>query len=111
MADDDVPRLADWLAEYRARPKHVEVVVATYDLHEPVPNVPAAGLHAGQVAIDIVRIDKPGWPGPADNSHYIMGVDAEGRHLWDDWYESEEAARDVIADGHYGDVVERQSPS
>ena len=108
MADEDIPKLADWLAEYHSRPDPVEVVVASYDLVEPVPNDSGEGMSAGQVAVDIVRYDAPpGRPGPPDNAHYVMGVNAAGEHLWDDWYESEEAAREVIADGHYGPVVER----
>jgi hypothetical protein len=103
----DGPSLSEWLAEYRSRPAPSEVVVVSYDLVEPVPDTPDHGMAADQVGIDIVRIDKPGWPGPPDDSHYVMGVDAQGRHLWDDWYDSELAAREVIADGHYGEVVER----
>jgi hypothetical protein len=38
-----------------------------------------------------------------------MGVNAEGEHLWDDWYESEQQARQAIAEGEYGEVVERSS--
>ncbi len=39
-------------------------------------------------------------------SHYVMGVDADGLHLWDDWYDSEQAAREAISDGHYGAVID-----
>jgi hypothetical protein len=107
MAEEDIPKLADWLAEYRSRPDPVEVVVASYDLVEPVPNDRRQGLSAGQVAVDIVRYDASGRPGPPDDSHYVMGVNAHGDHLWDNWYESEQAAREAIADGDYGAVVER----
>ena len=109
MAEDDVPRLADWLAEYRVRPKPIEVVVATYDSVEAIPETPENGMDAGRVALDIVRYDSPGRPGPPDDSHYVMGVDAKGQHLWDDWYESEQAAREALAVGRYGEAVERQS--
>lgn len=107
MAEEEVPKLADWLAEYRSRPDPIEVVVASYELLEPVPDDPREGMSAGQVAVDIVRYDAPGWPGPPDDSHYVMGVNADGDHLWDNWYESEQAAREAIADGHYGAVIER----
>ena len=107
MAQDDVPKLADWLAEHRSRPKPMEVVVATYDSVEPIPDTPDNALDAGRVALDIVRHDSPGWPGPPDElPHYVMGVDAEGKVLWDDWYESERAAREAIAFGRYGQAVE-----
>jgi hypothetical protein len=102
MAEDEIPKLADWLAEFRSRPEPTEVVVASYDLVEPVADRP------GQVvAVDIVRYDAPRWPDPPDDSHYVMGADANGEHHWDDWYESEEAAREAITDGHYGAVVPR----
>jgi hypothetical protein len=107
MTQDDIPKLADWLAEYRSRPKPTEVVVATYDCVTPIPDTPDNAGDAGRVALDIVRLDAPGWPGPPDPSHYVMGVDARGQHLWDDWFESEQAAREAIALGRYGDVVER----
>ena len=109
MAPDDIPRLVDWLAEYRSRPKPTEVVVATYDSVEPIPDTPDNAMDAGRVALDIVRMDSPGWPGPPNPSHYVMGVDARGQHLWDDWFESEQAARDAIEQGRYGKAVERAS--
>lgn len=104
VAQDDVPKLADWLAEVRNRPEPVEVVVATYDSVESIPDTPDNMLDAGRVAIVIVRYDSPG---PPDDSRYVFGVDAEGKWLWDDWYETEQAAREAIAVGHYGEVVER----
>ena len=107
MAQDDIPKLDDWLAEYRARPKPTEVVIATYDLVEPIPDTPDNGMSAGQVAIDLVRCDSPGWPGPPDSSRYVMGANARGEHLWDDWFESEQAAREAIGRGRYGEAVER----
>ena len=107
MAEDDIPKLADWLAEYRSRPEPVEVIVASYDLVEPVSDDPHEALSAGQVGVDIVRYDAPGWPGPPDDSHYVMGVNADGAHLWDDWHESEQAAREAMSDGQYGTVVAR----
>jgi hypothetical protein len=108
MAQDDVPKLADGLAEYRGRPEPMEVVVATYDSVEPIPDTSDNGLDAGRVALDIVRHDSPGWPGlPDELPHYVMGVDAEGKWLWDDWYESGQAAREAIALGRYGEAVER----
>jgi hypothetical protein len=82
MAEDEVPKLADWLAEYRSRPEPVEVIVATFDLLDAIPDEPHRGMAAGQVGIDIVRYDAPGWPGPPDDSHYVMGVDGDGEHLW-----------------------------
>jgi hypothetical protein len=109
MSDEEIPKLADWLAEYRSRPEPVEVIVASYDLAQPIPDHPDSALSAGQVGLEIVRYDAPGWPGPTDDSHYVMGVNAEDKHLWDDWYDSEQAAREVIASGHYGAVVERES--
>ena len=110
MPDDGIPKLADWLAEFRSRPEPVEVVIARFDLVNPVPDHPDQGMSAGQVVVDIVRYDAPARPGPPDDSYYAMGVNRAGEHLWDDWYESEDAARKVIADGHYGEVVERQPP-
>jgi len=107
MSQDEIPRLADWLAEYRSRPKPTEVVVATYDMAEPISDVPENASDAGRVALDIVRYDSPGWPGPPDESHYVMGVNARGEHLWDDWFESEQARREAIGHGRYGEVVER----
>lgn len=107
MPEDEIPKLADWLAEYRSRPEPTEVIVASYDLVESVPDNPREGMSAGQAAVDIVRYDSPGWPGPPDGSHYVMGVHAQGQHLWDDWYESEHAAREAIAEGRYGAVIER----
>jgi hypothetical protein len=104
---DDIPKLADWLAEYRSRPEPTEVVVATYDSVEPVPNTPDHFLDAGRVALEIRRYYSPGWPGPPDDSRYVMGVDAEGNVLWDDWYETEQAAREAIMSGWYGEVVGR----
>jgi hypothetical protein len=106
MTQDGIPKLADWLAEYRSRPKPTEVVVATYHCVTPIPDTPDNAGDAGRVALDIVRYDAPGWPGPPDPSHYVMGVDAQGQHLWDDWFKSEQAAREAIAQGHYGDIVE-----
>lgn len=106
MAEDEIPKLADWLAEYRTRPEPVEIIVAAYELTEPIPNDPIHGMSAGQTGIDIVRYDKAGWPGPPDNSYYIMGVDGQGQHTWDVWYDSEDAAREAIATGRYGDMVE-----
>lgn len=108
MADEDIPKLADWLAEYRSRPEPTEVVVASFDLKEPVPEDPSNGMPAGQTGVDIVKYDRTGWPGPPDNAHYVMGVDRGGRHLWDDWYESEDDARGAIESGRYGDLIERQ---
>jgi hypothetical protein len=107
MAGEDAPSLSDWLAEYRSRPEPTEVVVVTFDLVEPIPDTPEHGMAAGQVAVDVVRYDKTGWPGPPDNAHYVMGVDAHGNHLWDNWFESEQAAREAITDGYYGTVIER----
>jgi hypothetical protein len=107
MPRDEIPSLAEWLAEYRSRPEPTEVVVATFDLVEPIPDTPEHGMAAGQVAVDVVRYDRTGWPGPPSNAHYVMGVDPGGNHTWDDWYESEQAAREAITDGHYGAVVER----
>ncbi|MGO9958265.1 MAG: hypothetical protein ACLP50_20245 [Solirubrobacteraceae bacterium] len=74
---------------------------------EPIPDTPDNSGDAGRVALDIVRYDWRGWPEPSDTSHYVMGVDARGQHMWDDWFESEQAARTATADGRYGDVVER----
>jgi|SRR5947209_16326510 len=108
MTEDDIPKLADWLAEYRSRPAPVEVIVASYDLAEPVPDDPSEGMAAGQIAVDIVRYEAPSERDPEDNAHYVMGVNAKGEHLWDDWYESETAAREAIADGGYGAVTERR---
>jgi hypothetical protein len=107
MPDEEIPKLADWLAEYRSRPDLVEVVVVSYDLVDPVTDDRRERMSSGQVAVDIVRYDAPGRPGSPDSGHYVMGVDASGEHLWDDWYGSEAAAREVISDGHYGAVVER----
>jgi hypothetical protein len=59
------------------------------------------------MAVDIVRYDTTGGAGPPDNSHYVMGVDARGQHLWDDWYASEDDARGAIESGRYGELVER----
>lgn len=103
----DGPSRSEWLAELRSRPKPIEVVVASYDLVEPVPDSPDQGMAAGQVGIDIVRIDQTGWPGQPDESAYVMGVNAGGKHRWDHWYESERVAREVIENGHYGALVER----
>ena len=111
MGDEDVPKLADWLAEYRGRPEPVEVIVASYDLVEPIPDDPMHALAAGQVGLDIVRYDAPGWPGPPDHAHYVMGVNGRDEHQWDDWYESERDAREAIASGHYGAVTEREPRS
>jgi hypothetical protein len=108
MGEEEIPKLADWLAEYRSRAEPVQVIVASYALVEPIPNDPTHGMSAGQVALDIVRYDAPGWPGPPDNAHYVMGVNAQGEHLWDNWYESEHDAREVIGSGHYGAVIERE---
>jgi len=107
VPQEDIPRLADWLAEYRSRAKPTEVVVARYDLVQPIPDAPDEGMAAGQVSLDIVRYDSPDRPGPPDDSRFVMGVDARGKHLWDIWHESEQAARKAIAEGHYGEVVER----
>jgi len=81
--------------------------VARFGLVQPSARHPA--LSSGDVGIDIVRYEAPGRPGPPDNAHYVMGLNAEGRHLWDDWYESEAAAREAIDDGEYGAVVDRTS--
>jgi hypothetical protein len=86
----------------------VEVIVASYALAEPIPEDANEGTSAGQVGLDIVRYDARGAPGPPDESHYVMGVNGLGAHLWDNWYESEQTARDAIASGHYGPVVERE---
>jgi hypothetical protein len=107
MPEDDISKLADWLAEYRRRPEPSQIVVATYDMVETVSDAPDNGMDAGRVALDIVRYDDAARPGPSNRSHYVMGVDATGRHLWDDWFESERAARHAIADGRYGQVAER----
>jgi hypothetical protein len=108
MAEDEIPKLADWLAEYRSRPEPREVIVASYDLTQPIPDDSAHGMSEGQTGIEIVTYDLTDWPGPADNSHYVMGVDGDGQHLWDDWYESEDAAREAIESGQYGDLVKRE---
>jgi hypothetical protein len=110
MASDEIPRLADWLAQHRSRPAPTEVIVATYDLIEPTPATSDAGMAAGQVAVDIVRYESPARSGPRDNAHYVMGVDSQGQHLWDQWFESEEAARDAILRGEYGEATERPHP-
>ena len=108
MPDDEIPKLADWLAEYRSRPEPVEVVVASFVPAEPAwPGQPRRHGSAEQVGIDIVRRSEPGPPVTPDCvSHYVMGVDADGLHLWDDWYDSEQAAREAISDGHYGAVID-----
>jgi hypothetical protein len=108
VTEDDIPKLADWLAEYRSRPEPVEIIVASYTLPEPIPDDPVHGMSAGQTGIDIVRYAASGRPGPPDNSHYVMGVDGRGQHTWDDWYETEDDARGAIESGHYGAVVERR---
>jgi hypothetical protein len=106
VAQDDVPKLADWLAEYRSRPEPVEVVVAAYDSVEPTPDTPANMLDAGRVGLVIVCSDSPG-SGPQDDSRFVFAVDARGKVLWDHWYETEQAAREAFALGWYGEVVER----
>jgi hypothetical protein len=52
------PKLAAWLAGYRSRPEPQMVVVATFDLVDPVPDTPENAMAAGQVAIDIIRYDR-----------------------------------------------------
>jgi len=66
MAQDDIPSLADWLAELRSRPAPTKVVLASYDLVRPIPDAPHEGMAAGQVALDVVRYDYLGWPGTPD---------------------------------------------
>jgi hypothetical protein len=80
MAEDEIPKLADWLAEYRSRPEPREVIVASYDLTQPIPDDSAHGMSEGQTGIEIVTYDLTDWPGPADNSHYVMGVDGDGQN-------------------------------
>lgn len=111
VTNDEIPKLDDWLAQYRGRPEPVEIVVASYDLPKPVADDPVHGMSAGQTGIDIVRYEATGRPGPPDNSHYVMGVDSRGQHTSDDWYETEGDARGAIESGHYGPVVERQHNS
>jgi hypothetical protein len=108
MADEEVPKLADWLNEYRSRPEPKEVVVASYNLVRPLPDDPREGMAAGQVGLDIVRYDAQSTPGPPNESHYVLGVSASGEHLWDVWYDSEESARREIESGRYGAVTERK---
>jgi hypothetical protein len=79
----------------------------SYDLTEPIPDEPTHGMSAGQTGVDIVRYNTSDRSGPPDTSHYVIGIDARRQHLWDDWYDSEESAREAIVNGQYGDLIER----
>ena len=107
MAEEEIPKLGDWLAEYRSRPEPAEIIVASYDLNEPIADDQINDMSAGQTGIDVIRYEWTGWPGPPDNAHYVTGVDGRGQHLWDHWYESEHDARGAIESGRYGELVER----
>lgn len=52
-----------------------------------------AGTYSG------AETDFGGGPLPADGSHFVMQLDAQGRHLWSDGFELSNAAMAVAADG------------
>jgi hypothetical protein len=101
---DEVPKVADWLAEFRSRPPLVEVVVAAYDLVEPIGDDPVHGMAAGQVGLQLVRYDDPRSSPNRDGEHYVIGVSADGSHTWDHWFVSLTAAQQAITEGAYGVV-------
>jgi hypothetical protein len=86
---DEVPRLADWLAEYRARPAPVEVVMCEAAATDPeVPTM---------VGVKVIRYDKPANPVPT-GGYYLIGYDSSGADLFDLWFETLADALDDAAD-------------
>jgi len=107
VPEDEIPKFADWLAEFRSRPPHVEVVVAAYHLVTPISDEPIHGMAAGQVGLHVVRYDDPRKPLDIDGEHFVMGVSTNGSHTWDHRFESLTAALEAIAEGDYGAVRSR----
>jgi hypothetical protein len=102
VSDDEIPKLEDWLTEFGGRPRRVEIVVAVYELDEPVSDERVHDIPVGQTGVHVVRYDDPRKPPDIDGVHYVMAVNADGSHIWDDWFESLKGALQAIVAGDYG---------
>jgi hypothetical protein len=84
MADDRMPSLAEWLAEYRSRPEPKEVVLYRVALAEPSTS-PVSG-QSDIVSLRIVRYDEPQNPRPTGGV-YLLSEGPDGESIADTWHE------------------------
>lgn len=88
---DEIPKLDDWLAEYRSRPEPTEVVISEAPAHDPeMPSL---------VTVRIARYDETGWPNPT-GGFYLFGLDDTGSGLFDLWFETLRDAVEAAEDDY-----------
>ena len=89
MADQQMPSLAEWLAESRARPDPKEVTLYRAKLPKPVTS--PVSRQSGIRSLRIVRYDEPGNPRPTGGFD-LISEDADANSLSDTWHEDLDSA-------------------
>lgn len=94
MADERMPSLSEWLAEYRSRRPATEVALYRGTLPESLISEVS---RQRVTAVRISRSDDPDNPNP-DKGFYLFSLDENGNELADTWHETVD---DAFAQAEY----------